>query len=612
MKIFFNNRQKKYIISFLILAGFLFAGQIVFAQPDTGLEYAENIGLSGQDIRITIAKIIRIFIGFLGIIAVCIIMYGGWLWMTSQGNEEKIGQAKKVLKNAAIGLLIILSAFGIVSFIISKLIEATTGGTGGSGAGGGIGSGLASAGNRVVESHYPVRFQKNVPRNSKIVITFREAMLPSSVIDDSNKNGIFGDWADANGNGNVDDGEYDKINKGNIIIYRTVDKISGAHVEKVMALKTADNKIFVFKPMDYLGSPSENIDYTVALSTQLKKSSGDLAFAGIMREIGYDWSFEVGTLLDFTPPKVKDVYPYPDETEPRNVVIQVNYNESVDPTTVTGNAQSGQGEFDPPMSRIINKTAGETMIPGNFYISNMYKTVEFLTEDACGKNSCGNTVYCLPGNSAISALLKAATLLPGMGTATSATARFPYNGVVDMCDNSLDGNGDGKAEGPQSQTGKEPYNANKPDALVQGDDYIWSFNTNDKIEISAPVIESIRPNIRDMGISLISIPQAAFSRVLMGASLNKNNIPFYSSPAASEVFYWLTFNNATSTKKSALHIEHDQFLETSSYTPELDSGIRDIYQNCYMPAGGPSCTPDTNNPYCCNANRQNTNCKPIQ
>jgi len=68
--------------------------------------------LSDQDIRITIAKSIRVVIGFLGIISVCLIMYAGWLWMTSEGSKDKVEKSKSILKNAAIGLIIILAAFG--------------------------------------------------------------------------------------------------------------------------------------------------------------------------------------------------------------------------------------------------------------------------------------------------------------------------------------------------------------------------------------------------------------------------------------------------------------------------------------------------------------------
>lgn len=150
------NKKIKYILvfAFLFLAIFALAkfGLAQESNLDTGLNYAAETGLSAEDPRIIIARIIRIFMGFLGIIAVCLIMYAGWLWMTAGGNSESVDTAKKLLLGAVIGLIIILSAFAIASFILSKLLEATSGtsetdnggGGGGSGGGGGGGAGLIS------------------------------------------------------------------------------------------------------------------------------------------------------------------------------------------------------------------------------------------------------------------------------------------------------------------------------------------------------------------------------------------------------------------------------------------------------------------------------------
>ncbi|MEK7102089.1 MAG: hypothetical protein AAB912_00470, partial [Patescibacteria group bacterium] len=94
---------------------------------DLGLFYGEATGLGTTDIRITIARIIRIVLGLLGIIAVVIVIGGGVIWMTAGGDEKKVLLAKKVLTNGAIGLAIILSAFAITSFIMKSLTDATTG-----------------------------------------------------------------------------------------------------------------------------------------------------------------------------------------------------------------------------------------------------------------------------------------------------------------------------------------------------------------------------------------------------------------------------------------------------------------------------------------------------
>ena len=86
-----------------------------------------ELGLASADIRVTIAKIIRVAMSLLGIVVVCIILYGGFLWMTAGGNEEQVGQAKSWIFSGVIGLAIILSAYGIATFVINQLVAATKG-----------------------------------------------------------------------------------------------------------------------------------------------------------------------------------------------------------------------------------------------------------------------------------------------------------------------------------------------------------------------------------------------------------------------------------------------------------------------------------------------------
>ena len=85
-----------------------------------------NTGLGNTDPREIAAKVVNIILGFLGIIAVILILVGGFMWMTAAGNEDKTGTAKKVMAAGAIGLVIVLAAFGIAKFVISALITATS------------------------------------------------------------------------------------------------------------------------------------------------------------------------------------------------------------------------------------------------------------------------------------------------------------------------------------------------------------------------------------------------------------------------------------------------------------------------------------------------------
>ncbi|MDP3771718.1 MAG: IPT/TIG domain-containing protein, partial [bacterium] len=94
---------------------------------NTGIDFGTATGLSTQDIRVTVAKIIRAAFGLLGIVGLGIVLAGGFLWMTSSGNEEKLEKAKKLLTNGAIGLTIMLLSFAITQFVISRLNDALYG-----------------------------------------------------------------------------------------------------------------------------------------------------------------------------------------------------------------------------------------------------------------------------------------------------------------------------------------------------------------------------------------------------------------------------------------------------------------------------------------------------
>ncbi len=97
--------------------------------PDpNGAQFAEDAGLagSGLDAYSTITSIIRWIMGFLGIIAVIIILIAGFKWMTAGGSEDKIGAAKKMLIAGLIGLVIVILAYAIANFVITQLVNVTT------------------------------------------------------------------------------------------------------------------------------------------------------------------------------------------------------------------------------------------------------------------------------------------------------------------------------------------------------------------------------------------------------------------------------------------------------------------------------------------------------
>lgn len=75
-------------------------------------EQGANFG-EAVDPRIIVVNVIKIVLGCLGLIFTFLIIYAGFLMMTSNGEEEKMKKGSTVIRTAVIGLLIILSAYAI-------------------------------------------------------------------------------------------------------------------------------------------------------------------------------------------------------------------------------------------------------------------------------------------------------------------------------------------------------------------------------------------------------------------------------------------------------------------------------------------------------------------
>jgi cysteine-rich repeat protein len=141
-------------LAILSLAGGLpVSAPIAHAQTNGGVAeglnaVANQTGLTMEDPRRIAARIINIFLSVLGVVFFVLILYAGFLWMTSGGSEEQVGRAKTMMRNAIIGLIIILMSYALTTFVINALIGATTGGGGGvsGGGGGGGGPGLPGGG----------------------------------------------------------------------------------------------------------------------------------------------------------------------------------------------------------------------------------------------------------------------------------------------------------------------------------------------------------------------------------------------------------------------------------------------------------------------------------
>jgi|AntRauTorckE6833_2_1112554.scaffolds.fasta_scaffold00067_50 uncharacterized membrane protein (DUF373 family) len=87
---------------------------------------AEGAGFfqdESNNINSLIQTIINVVLSFLGVIFIIIMIYAGFKWMTAHGNPEAVSQAKDLLKNAIIGLILVLTAYAISVAVFSFFIN---------------------------------------------------------------------------------------------------------------------------------------------------------------------------------------------------------------------------------------------------------------------------------------------------------------------------------------------------------------------------------------------------------------------------------------------------------------------------------------------------------
>jgi hypothetical protein len=131
MKKVFKNLAAFAMVVMLLAPMFALVATPVLAQGnlDPFGGYKNNVetdlNLGNRDPREIAGSVINVLMGFLGIIAVIIILLGGFKWMTAGGGEDKIAEAKKLMTAGVVGLVIILAAWGITTFVLRALLNAT-------------------------------------------------------------------------------------------------------------------------------------------------------------------------------------------------------------------------------------------------------------------------------------------------------------------------------------------------------------------------------------------------------------------------------------------------------------------------------------------------------
>lgn len=122
--------QKKliYLTLFLALASIALAPLASHAQigklKDIG---GRAYGVTGEpeSPAATAGRVINVALSVVGLVFLVLMLYGGYLWMTARGKEERLNKAKDTIEASIIGLIIVLAAYGITYYVVSRIVAST-------------------------------------------------------------------------------------------------------------------------------------------------------------------------------------------------------------------------------------------------------------------------------------------------------------------------------------------------------------------------------------------------------------------------------------------------------------------------------------------------------
>lgn len=75
-------------------------------------------GMGDVDFKQALINFINFALGLIGLISLIMVLVGGFRWLISMGEEEKIAVAKRTISGALIGLVLVLLSWAIVGFVL--------------------------------------------------------------------------------------------------------------------------------------------------------------------------------------------------------------------------------------------------------------------------------------------------------------------------------------------------------------------------------------------------------------------------------------------------------------------------------------------------------------
>lgn len=110
--------QKSFLVFALVALGVLSASG---AMAQLTVPNAANGTSTATDANELLIVVTNWVLGIVGAVAVLFIIYGGFRYITAQGNSQQMDTAKNIIIKAIIGLVIVVVAYVIVNVVVTAL-----------------------------------------------------------------------------------------------------------------------------------------------------------------------------------------------------------------------------------------------------------------------------------------------------------------------------------------------------------------------------------------------------------------------------------------------------------------------------------------------------------
>ena len=93
-----------------------------------------NTKLGGSDVTVNgptdgpvviASQIVNLLLLTLGLFCIALLIYAGYIWLIARGNKEEAEKAKKIITGTVIGLLVVLTSYGVTEYIFRTIVNAT-------------------------------------------------------------------------------------------------------------------------------------------------------------------------------------------------------------------------------------------------------------------------------------------------------------------------------------------------------------------------------------------------------------------------------------------------------------------------------------------------------